>query len=70
MMEDLKIYYDIKEDILFLARPGKEEEVVELAPGVNMELDAEGNLLGIEVFGASRVFKDVLKPMEKKLQIA
>ena len=69
-MKDFKVVYDSDEDILFLAKPGQEEEVVELAPGVNMELDAEGNLIGVEVFNASKVFKEVLKPMENKLQSA
>lgn len=69
-MEGFKVFYDEEEDILYLAREGQEEEVVEIAPGVNMELDASGNLIGVEVFKASRVFKDVIKPMEKKLQPA
>lgn len=69
-MEKFKVFYDEKEDILYLAREGQEEEVVEIAPGINMELDASGNLIGVEVFRASRVFKDVIKPMEKKLQPA
>lgn len=69
-MEDFSVYYDDKEDVLYLARPGQEAQVVEVSPGVNMELDEEGKLIGVEVFGASRMFKDVLMPMEKKLQIA
>ncbi len=67
-MKDFKVFYDEKEDILYLARKGQEEEVVELSPGVNIELDATGNFIGVEVFNASNLFKDILKPMEKKLQ--
>ena len=67
-MKDFKVFYDEKEDILYLARKGQEEEVVELSPGVNIELDAAGNFIGVEVFNASNLFKDILKPMEKKLQ--
>ncbi len=48
----------------------EEAEVVEISPGVNMELDSRGNLIGVELFKASRMFKDVLKPMGNKLQIA
>jgi len=69
-MDDFKVFYDDEEDILYLAKEGKEAEVVELSPGVNMELDNKGNLIGVEVFKASRMFKDVLKLMEKKLQAA
>lgn len=69
-MEDFKVLYDEKEDILYLAKEGQEEEVVELSPGVNMELDGEGRLIGVEIFKASSRFKDVIKLMERKLQAA
>ncbi len=69
-MKDFKVFYDDEEDILFLAKEGEEAEVVEISPGVNMELDSEGNLIGVEVFHASTMFKDVLKSMEKKLNVA
>ncbi len=49
---------------------GGEAEVVEISPGVNMELDSNGNLIGVELLKASHMFKNVLKPMEKKLRIA
>lgn len=65
-MNDFKVFY-CEEDILYLAKEGEEAEVVELSPGVNMELDSNGNLTGAEVFGASRMFKDVLKSMGKRL---
>jgi uncharacterized protein YuzE len=70
LMDDFKVFYDDEEDILYLAKEGEETEVVELSPGVNMELDGNGNLIGVELFQASRMFKDVLKLMEKKLQVA
>jgi uncharacterized protein YuzE len=70
IMDDFKVFYDDEEDILYLAKEGEEVEVVELSPGVNMELDSNGNLIGVEVFKASHMFKDVLKLMEKKLQVA
>jgi len=70
LMEDFKIFYDEVEDILYLAREGEEEEVLEVSPGVNMELDASGKLIGVEIFRASMRFKDVLKQMEKRLQVA
>ncbi|RJQ40144.1 MAG: DUF2283 domain-containing protein [Nitrospiraceae bacterium] len=69
-MDDFKVFYDEEEDILYLAKEGEESEVVEISPGVNMELDNKGNLIGVELFRASRMFKDILKPMEKKLQFA
>ncbi len=70
LMEDFKIFYDENEDILYLAKEGQEEEVVELSPQVNIELDSSGKLIGVEVFKASSLFRDVIKLMEKKLQAA
>jgi len=69
-MKDFKIYYDEAEDILYLAREGQEKEVVELSPGVSVELDDAGQLIGVEVFKASCLLKDVIKRMEKRLQAA
>ncbi len=70
-MKDFKVYYDDEEYILYLANEGEEEEVIELiSPGVNLELDKEGKLIGVELFNASKIFKDVIKLMEKKLQAA
>ena len=69
-MDDFKVFYDEEEDILYLAKEGKEAEVVEISPGVNMKLDDNGKLIGVELFKASHMFKNILKSMEKKLQIA
>ena len=43
-MNEFKVHYDEAEDILHLGREGQENEVVELSPGVNIELDDKGNL--------------------------
>ncbi|MBW2301886.1 MAG: DUF2283 domain-containing protein [Deltaproteobacteria bacterium] len=69
-MRDFKVFYDEKEDILYLGKKGQEEEVVELAPGVNVELDASGSLIGVELFKASSLFKDVIKRMDQRLKVA
>jgi len=69
-MKEFKVSYDNKEDILYLARKGEEEEVVEIFPGVNVELDSSGELIGIELFNASLLLKDVIKPLEKRMQVA
>jgi uncharacterized protein YuzE len=69
-MKEFKISYDEAEDILYLAKEGEEKEVVELSPGVNIELDSSGQLIGVEFFKASSLLKDVIKMMEKRLQAA
>ena len=70
MMGEFRVFYDDKQDVLFLGREGQEEEVVELAPGVNVELDKSGNVIGLEVFNASDKFKHVIGPMEQKIEAA
>ena len=37
-MKDFKVFYDEKEDILYLGKEGQEEEIVELATRINVEL--------------------------------
>lgn len=69
-MKDFEVIYDDKEDILYIAKEGKEEEVVELSPGVNVELDSSGELIGIELFNASAILKDVIEPLDKRIKAA
>ncbi|RMG67660.1 MAG: DUF2283 domain-containing protein [Nitrospirae bacterium] len=68
-MKEFKLFYDEEEDILYIASEGEEVEVLEISPGVNMELDKNGRVIGIEIFSASSKFKDVIKPMNRKLQM-
>ena len=69
-MKDFKVIYDEEEDILYIAKEGKEEEVVELSPGINVELDSSGELIGIELFNASAILKDVIEPLDKRIKAA
>lgn len=70
LMEDFRVFYDENEDILYLAKEGREAETEELSPGVNAELDVNGTLIGVEIFNASSLLKDVVKLIGKKLQNA
>jgi len=49
MIESLqapKFHYDRKRDILYIVvREGDEEEFIEVAEGINLEVDSEGRLL-------------------------
>jgi uncharacterized protein YuzE len=69
-MSDFNVHYDETEDILYLGKEGQEYEVVELAPGINMELDDQGKLVGLELFKASILFQKVLGAMGKKINMA
>ena len=44
-MKNFRVLYD-EEDILYLEKPGREEQVIELAPGVNIEVNKSGKLIG------------------------
>jgi uncharacterized protein YuzE len=69
-MNEFEVSYDEKEDILYLAKEGLEDEVVEISPGVNAELDEKGNLIGIELFNASTLLKNVINPIVKRAKAA
>ena len=57
--------YDPELDILYLAREGQEANV-EVSREVNLEFDAEGNVIGIEILNASRLMKGVIEPLREK----
>lgn len=57
-----KVYYDKKTDVLWLMiKPGPEEKHQEIAPGISVELDKNGQLLGIEILNASKVLGSKLR---------
>lgn len=62
----LKVKYDTEVDVLYLARTGMEEEVVEVYPGVNLELDSQGELLGVEILQASKILANLIAPLMEK----
>ena len=64
----LKVSYDEEDDVLYLAREGEEEVVEEIYPGVNLEFDRDGQLLGIEILKASEVFKEIAVPLRRKVR--
>ncbi|MBI2971418.1 MAG: DUF2283 domain-containing protein [Candidatus Aenigmarchaeota archaeon] len=52
---DKKYYYDEKSDSLFIhLKDGEEESFEEIAPGINIELDENNEIIGIEILHASR----------------
>jgi len=66
------INYDPKSDVLYIVtKKGKEEEEsVEIAPGINVELDERGQVVGIEILNASKFLKPIAKPLYKHMQMA
>ena len=61
------INYDPTIDALYVVtREGEEEEFVEISPGVNVELDSEGRVIGIEILNASKALSSVIEPLYRK----
>ncbi len=63
----MNVHYDSELDILYFAKQGHEEEVIEVAPGLNLEYGANGELLGVEILNASRLMKEVIEPLHEKV---
>lgn len=54
-MKKRKINYDPKSDVFYIIiKEGYEEKHQEVAPGIFVELDTKGKLLGIEILNASQ----------------
>ena len=62
-----QIQYDKESDVLYLGiHKGIEEEFVEIAPGISVELDESGKVIGVEVLNASRIPKSISKPGQQE----
>ncbi|MDZ7753971.1 MAG: DUF2283 domain-containing protein [Gammaproteobacteria bacterium] len=68
-MNDSKMTCFQKEDILHLAiSDEKEAASVEVSPNITAELNGEGELIGIEILGASKFLRDsILESTQAKL---
>ena len=65
------VRYDSQSDTVYMvAGRGMEEEFVEVAPGVHVELDANGDVIGIEILKASKFFRPIAKPLYRQMQLA
>ena len=52
------VSYDKDSDILYLGyQKDDEEEFIEVVPGVNIELNKDKKVIGVEILGASSVLK-------------
>ena len=65
--DNLIVKYDSDVDALSLAlKSGKETSFEEIAPGVSVEFDNKGDVIGFEVLNASRRLKNTILPLSKK----
>ena len=57
-----RINYDSGSDTLYIfVREGAEEEFIEVAGGISIELNEDKEILGIDVLNASKIFEPLLK---------
>ena len=62
-----KYHYDKKSDSLYICiKEGEEESFEEVAPGINIELDKNDKIIGVEVLKASRFRENVSKTISVK----
>ena len=65
------VNYDPSSDVLYVVtREVEEEEFIEISPGVNIELDSEGRVIGIEILNASEALSGIIEPLYRKRQQA
>jgi uncharacterized protein YuzE len=63
--DNLIVRYDAGSDALSLVlKLGRESAFKEIAPGVNIEFDARGKVLGFEILNASKRLKPVFQPLK------
>ena len=60
---NLKLRYDAEFDLLHWGRAGIEDAAVEIYPGVTLELDAAGALIGVEIFNAGQLLGPDFQPL-------
>lgn len=64
---NLIVKYDSAVDALSLVlNEGEEVHFEELAPGLGVEFDKQGQVIGFEILKASRYLKDTLPSLNKK----
>jgi len=66
MNKNIKVFYDRESDVLYISKEEREEEFMELFPGINIELNEKGEFIGIEILNASEMLRDVVEPLREK----
>ncbi len=61
------VNYDPQADVLYVGlKKGVEEEFIELAPEISVEIDSKGKILGFEILNASRVLSHIAEPLQRQ----
>jgi len=65
MAENIKYKYDKESDSLLInVREGEEESFEEIAFGINIEPNKEGEITGVEILKASRFMEKLREPIK------
>ncbi len=53
-----KYHYDKENNLIYInVKEGKEDKFEEIIPGINLELDENDDIIGVEIQKASKFFK-------------
>lgn len=67
MKSKAKVRYSSESDVLYiLIKEGPEDHFVEPVPGLNIEMDERGGVIGIEVLNASRLLEPFIEGLKAK----
>ena len=59
MLKDNQVQYDPQTDVLYLiSKMGPVERSEEVSPGITIEYNDNGEVVGLEVLHASKIFSD------------
>lgn len=61
----MKVSYDRQEDLLSISFPeqgGNYVESEEIAPGLILDFDAEGRVIGVEMLGVQQILREAALP--------
>ncbi|MCH8317814.1 MAG: DUF2283 domain-containing protein [Bacteroidetes bacterium] len=62
--------YDPDIDAIYISiKKGEEEEYKEIAPGINLEFDKNGDVIALEILNASRFFQPISKELYNNMQL-
>jgi len=65
-MNEFKFYYGVEDDILSIYSQGYQtEETIEFSENLNIDIDKEGKVIGLEIFDASEFFNALNEQIDK-----
>ncbi len=67
LKKEAKVNYDQESDAIYIfIKEGIEEDFIEVADGIRIELNEKEEVIGIEILNASKIFEALLKNGKKK----